>query len=304
MTFPHRHILSTRQLTANDVHTILDKARGYRAFFSTERVCEDLRGVVVTNTFFESSTRTRSSFETAAKRLGAHVIDFQSQSSSISKGESLKDTLLTLDAMSPDVIVMRHSMSGAAEYAAGLVEARVMNAGDGMHEHPTQALLDFLTLTDVCTVSTPLNVGIVGDLLHSRVFRSNLRLLSTMGATVHVCGPATLIPREVDVFGVVRHPDLTSLLANVDAVMMLRLQNERMNGGLLPRGGEYRKRFGLTMDHLRAFPRLQVLHPGPANYGWEIDEEVTLDPRCHMRTQVSNGVYVRMACMALTVNGS
>lgn len=282
---------------------ILDKARGYRAFFSTETISDDLRGAVVINAFFESSTRTRSSFEIAAKRLGAHVINFQSQSSSISKGESLKDTLCTLDAMAPDIIVMRHNQSGAAEYATRLVRSRVMNAGDGMHEHPTQALLDVLTLSDFFTDLRSRSIGIVGDLLHSRVFRSNVHLLHTLGAKVHVCAPSTLVPRDMDAFPVTRHQDLHSLLASVDAVMMLRLQNERMNGGLLPRGREYGKRFGLTMEHLQRFPHLQVLHPGPANYGWEMDEAVSLHPRCHMRTQVTNGVYVRMACMKLIADG-
>lgn len=304
MILSHNDIVSTRQLNADDVYKILDKARGYRAFFSTEKLSDDLRGAVVVNAFFESSTRTRSSFEIAAKRLGAEVVNFQSNSSSITKGESLKDTLLTLDAMNPDVLVMRHNAGGAADYASRLVEAHVVNAGDGMNQHPTQALLDVMTIADVLPDISSCSVGIVGDLMHSRVFRSNAYMLRNLGARVHVCGPSTLVPRDMQAFDVVVHRDLQSLLESVDVVMTLRLQNERMVGGLLPHGGEYRKRFGLTMEHMHRYPTLQVLHPGPANYGWEIDEEVTLHPNCHMRRQVTNGVFIRMACMSLLVNGA
>jgi aspartate carbamoyltransferase catalytic subunit len=304
VNFRHPHLLSVRQLHADDIQIILDKARGYRAFISTAATSNDLAGLVVLNAFFEPSTRTRSSFEIAAKKLGAHVVNFHSQSSSISKGESLKDTLATLDAMGLSIVVMRHRASGAAEYAASIVKAGIINAGDGMHEHPTQALLDVLTLQDVVPQNSLRAVGIVGDLLHSRVFRSNVHLLNALGIQVHVLAPPTLMPRDMSSFPVTIHSGLDDLLATVDAVMMLRLQNERMSGGLLPRGGEYRKYYGLTMDHMHRHSHLHVLHPGPANYGWELDENVTDHSRCHMRAQVTNGVFIRMACMSLVAGRS
>ncbi len=294
-----QHILGIEPTNALPIPLILDKARDYRAFFSRHSHCHDLEGVLVVNAFFENSTRTKSSFDIAAKRLGADVVSFGSSGSSISKGESLYDTLQTLDAMAPDCLVMRHRCSGAAEYASRHVRAHVLNAGDGTHEHPTQALLDAMTLIDEFGSLEGKTIGIVGDIAHSRVARSNMHLLPLLGAKVLVCSPPTLMPREWDISGVERVSSLTELLERCDAVMTLRLQLERMQSGLVPSFNEYHRHYALRQPVVSRFPQLKVLHPGPVNYGVEIDYELANGPQSLIRKQVANGVFIRMACLWL-----
>ncbi len=283
---------------------ILDKARDYRAFFSHSRESDELAGRVILNAFFENSTRTRSSFEIAALRLGARVVNFSSSGSSVAKGESLFDTLQTLDAMHPDAFVIRHSASGAAEFAASCVRAAVVNAGDGMHEHPTQALLDALSLLDALGSLEGKRIGIIGDLAHSRVFRSNYHLLRALGAKLFVCAPPTLRPREIDSFDVEQCSTAEDVVHCCDAVMTLRLQKERMQSGLIPSESEYARRYGLLNRLFVSRGNVLVLHPGPVNYGVEIEYEIANSSQSLIRTQVSNGVYVRMACLSLVCAGA
>ncbi len=299
MKLETKHILGTESLSLEQVHQILDKARDYRAFFSQSKQSEELRGRVMVNAFFENSTRTRSSFEIAAKRLGAEVVNFSASASSVAKGESLFDTLQTLDAMQPDVFVIRHRSSGAASFASGCVQAGVINAGDGMHEHPTQALLDVLTLLDVMGSLQEKTIGIVGDLAHSRVFRSNYHLLRLLGARVLVSAPPTLCPRDIRSFDVELLPDAQSLVSRCDAVMTLRLQKERMQSGLIPSEAEYARRYGLLNARFASHPEVWVLHPGPVNYGVEIEYEIANGKQSLIRQQVTNGVFVRMACLSM-----
>ncbi len=299
MSFPHTNIISTENLSRLDFQHILDKARGYRAFFSRESVADDLRGCVVVNAFFENSTRTRSSFEIAAKRLGAEVVNFSATGSSVAKGESLFDTLQTLEAMGPDVFVIRHPSSGAAEFATRTVQPPVINAGDGTHQHPTQALLDCMTLLDVFEILEGRRIGIVGDLLHSRVFRSNYYLLRALGAEVIVSAPETLCPHDMSAFDCQRVDNVRELIPLCDAVMTLRLQKERMNSGLIPSLGEYAKQYGLKTSDFRDRSGVYVLHPGPVNYGVEIEYELANSTQSLIRRQVANGVFIRMACLAL-----
>jgi len=258
-----------------------------------------LRGRTLINLFFEDSTRTRTSFELAGKRLGADVINMGVSTSSVNKGETLLDTAGTLNAMQTDLLVIRHGESGAANLLAQKVDAAVINAGDGTHEHPTQALLDALTIRRRRGRLEALTVAICGDVLHSRVARSNIHLLTTMGARVRVVGPATLMPSEVSRLGVEVFHDMKAGLAGADIVMMLRLQRERMTRGLVPSEREYFRFFGLDAEKLRyAKPDALVMHPGPMNRGVEIDSEVADDPhRSLIREQVEMGVAVRMAVL-------
>jgi aspartate carbamoyltransferase catalytic subunit len=262
-------------------------------------MCDDLRGCVVVNAFFENSTRTRTSFEIAAKRLGAHVINFNSVSSSVAKGETLFDTLQTLDAMSPDIIVMRHHSSGAAEFATHHVKSAVLNAGDGAHEHPTQALLDAMTLLDVFDSLAGKRIGIVGDVLHSRVFRSDSYLLNTLGAKIIIAAPPTLMPHDISAFKAELCGNAAELIRSCDAVMTLRLQTERMQGGLIPSLAEYASKYGLLNKHFTGYEHVYVMHPGPVNYGVEIEFEIANSPQSLIRRQVENGVFIRMACLKL-----
>lgn len=300
MTFPHLHIVTTQQLSRADAEYLLSEARAYRSYFlHSADYLTDLKNCIVVNAFFENSTRTRTSFEVAAKRLGAEVVNFSSTGSSVAKGESLFDTLQTLDAMRPDIIVMRHQASGAAEFATTCTSASILNAGDGKHEHPSQALLDALTLLDALGSLEGKKIGIVGDIQHSRVARSNIYLLRTLGADVAVCAPATLLPRDVEVFGVELFSTIDEVVDWSDAIMGLRLQRERMESGLLATAGEYHRYFGIKNTHLQRKPELIVLHPGPVNYGVEIEFEAANSTQSLIRTQVANGVYIRMAMMKL-----
>jgi aspartate carbamoyltransferase catalytic subunit len=268
-----------------------------------------LRGRTVVNLFYEDSTRTRTSFELAAKRLSADVVNFAAKGSSVSKGESLKDTALTLEAMGADAVVIRHSYSGAAHRLATWVQGSVVNAGDGTHEHPTQALLDAFTIRRRLRGATGdldgLRVAIVGDVLHSRVARSNVALLTTLGARVTLVAPPTLVPRGVENWPVACVFELDSALADSDVVMMLRVQRERMAGGFFPSAREYSRRYGLDARRMAMLDdNAIVMHPGPMNRGMEIAAEVADDPkRSTIVEQVTNGVSVRMAVLYLLLGG-
>jgi aspartate carbamoyltransferase catalytic subunit len=304
--FPHRHLLGIEGLSAAEIERLLDLADSYANLpKDDERARKLLRGRTVINLFFETSTRTSTSFELAAKRLGADVIAMSVGTSAIKKGETLLDTAMTLNAMKPDVMVVRHSESGAVNLLSQKVDGSVINAGDGRHEHPTQALLDALTIRRRLGKLDGLLVAICGDILHSRVARSNIHLLSRMGARVRVIAPLTLLPSNIDRMGVEVFTDMRKGLKDVDIVMMLRLQLERMQGAYVPSTREYFRFFGLDYDKLGAAkPDALIMHPGPMNRGVEIDSEVADDiNRSVIREQVEMGVAVRMACLdALTRN--
>jgi aspartate carbamoyltransferase catalytic subunit len=304
--FPHRHLLGIEGLSAAEIERLLDLADSYANLpKDDERARKLLRGRTVINLFFETSTRTSTSFELAAKRLGADVIAMSVGTSAVKKGETLLDTAMTLNAMKPDVMVVRHSESGAVNLLSQKVDGSVINAGDGRHEHPTQALLDALTIRRRLGKLNGLLVAICGDILHSRVARSNIHLLSRMGARVRVIAPLTLLPSNIDRMGVEVFTDMRKGLKDVDIVMMLRLQLERMQGAYVPSTREYFRFFGLDYDKLSAAkPDALIMHPGPMNRGVEIDSEVADDiNRSVIREQVEMGVAVRMACLdALTRN--
>ncbi len=298
--FPHRHLLGTEGLSAAEITFLLDLADSYvEVNRRADKKSAVLRGRTVINLFFESSTRTRTSFELAGKRLGADVINMSVAWSSIKKGETLIDTAMTLNAMHPDVLVVRHPDSGASKLLSEKVNCAVINAGDGSHEHPTQALLDALTIRRRRGSLAGLTVAICGDVLHSRVARSNIHLLNTMGARVRVIAPPTLLPAEVERLGVESFFDMRRGLEGCDIVMMLRLQTERMQGSFVPSIREYFHFFGLDRDKLTAAkPDALIMHPGPMNRGVEIDSEVADDiDRSVIREQVEMGVAVRMACL-------
>jgi aspartate carbamoyltransferase catalytic subunit len=298
--FPHRHLLGIEGLSPDDITLLLDKSEGYvEQSRQADKKRTLLRGRTIMNVFFENSTRTRTSFEVAGKRLGGDVINMAVAASSIKKGETLIDTAMTLNAMHPDVLVVRHHESGAVHLLAQKVNCAVINAGDGSHEHPTQALLDALTIRRRKGTLQGLVVAICGDILHSRVARSNIHLLNTMGARVRLVAPRTLLPSEVDRLGVEVFHDMAQGLKGVDIVMMLRLQTERMHGSFVPSIREYFHFFGLDTRKLAAAkPDALIMHPGPMNRGVEIDSEVADDiDRSLIRQQVEMGVAVRMACL-------
>ena len=298
---PLRHLLAIEGLHPHDIGQLLDLAESYvllNRSGKTQRAL--LRGRTLINLFYEDSTRTRTSFELAGKRLGADVINMSVATSSVNKGETLLDTAATLNAMHCDLLVVRHAQSGAPDLLAQKVEASVINAGDGTHEHPTQALLDALTIRRRKGRLAGLTVAICGDIAHSRVARSNIHLLTAMGSRVRVVGPPTLMPAEIEAFGVERHHDMDAGLDGADIVMMLRLQRERMGeGGLVPSAREFFRFWGLDAARLaRARPDALVMHPGPMNRGVEIDSAVADDPvRSVIREQVEMGVAVRMAVL-------
>jgi aspartate carbamoyltransferase catalytic subunit len=307
-----RHLVSAGDLSYDDALLVLDTATEMAALGQREiKKLPTLRGRTVVNLFFEDSTRTRISFEAAAKRLSADVINFSAKGSSVSKGESLKDTALTLEAMGADAVVIRHSASGAPHRLAysGWIGGSVVNAGDGTHEHPTQALLDAFTMRrHLCGGSGDLagrRVTIVGDVLHSRVARSNVLLLHTLGAEVTLVGPPTLLPVGVDAWPCAVSYDLDGLLPKSDVVMMLRVQRERMNAAFFPSANEYTRRYGLDLERASALPdHAIVMHPGPMNRGMEIAAEVADGVRSTIVEQVANGVSVRMAVLYLLLGGS
>lgn len=307
-----KHLLSTADLTRDDAILILDTAAELAQIADRPvKKLPTLRGRTVVNLFFEDSTRTRISFEAAAKRLSADVINFSAKGSSVSKGESLKDTALTLQAMGADAVVIRHGASGAPHRlaTAGWIESTVINAGDGTHEHPTQALLDAYTLRQHLRAGAGdlagANVTIVGDVLHSRVARSNVLLLNTLGANVTLCAPPTLLPVGVETWPCRVSYDLDDAILNADAVMMLRVQLERMNAAFFPSSNEYSRRYGLDAARMRTLqPHAIVMHPGPMNRGMEIAADVADSERSVIIEQVTNGVSVRMAVMYLLLGGA
>ncbi len=299
-----RHLLAIEPLTAEQINFLLDEARPFQEFqrYPLKKLAT-LRGKTVALAFFEPSTRTRISFATAASRLGADTMNLQAESSSLKKGESLLDTVRTLEAMKPDCIVMRHSSSGAADFVASRLDMPVINAGDGMHEHPTQALLDALTIRDRRGSLEGLKVTIVGDILHSRVARSNIQLLSKFGCHLTLCGPAMWVPREFECGNrqVRRVARVEEALEGADAVIVLRVQQERLHEPALPLD-EYILQFQLTPERLRlAQPGALVLHPGPMIRGLEIDPSVADGPASCILEQVTNGLAIRMALLFLLI---
>ncbi len=301
-----RHLLGIADLAKEEIVLILDTAEAMKEIASRPiKKVPTLRGRTVVNLFFEPSTRTRTSFEVAEKRLSADTLSIATAVSSVVKGETLVDTVRNLEAMAPDIIVMRHSSSGACHLLARICRSHVVNAGDGLHEHPTQALLDALTIRQHKGRVEGLKVAIIGDLFHSRVFRSNALLLNTLGAHVHVCAPATLLPPSVERFGVRATTKIDEALDGADVVMMLRIQQERMHGHFFPTTREYFEEFGLTAARLkRAKPDAIVMHPGPMNRGVEIASEVADGPGAVILEQVANGVAVRMAVLYLLAGGA
>ncbi|MTE18174.1 aspartate carbamoyltransferase catalytic subunit [Streptomyces sp. TRM43335] len=312
-----RHLISAADLTRDDAVLILDTAEELaRVADRTIRKLPTLRGRTVVNLFFEDSTRTRISFEAAAKRLSADVINFSAKGSSVSKGESLKDTALTLEAMGADAVVIRHHDSGAPHRLAtsGWIGGSVVNAGDGTHEHPTQALLDAFTLRRRLVGGSDGGAGrdlsgrrvtVVGDILHSRVARSNVHLLTTLGAEVTLVAPPTLVPLGAERWPCEVSYDLDAVLPKSDAVMMLRVQRERMNAAFFPTEREYARRYGLDGDRMARMPEhAVVMHPGPMNRGMEITAEVADSDRCTAVEQVAGGVTIRMAVLYLLLGGA
>jgi aspartate carbamoyltransferase catalytic subunit len=304
--WPHKHLLALERLSVEDLRFLLQTAVSFEDV-STRSIKKvpALRGKVVVNLFFEDSTRTRASFSLAASRLSADVLDFSGKGSSTSKGETLRDTARTIEAMGVDAIVCRHHLSGAAVQLAGSVDCSVLNAGDGQHAHPTQGLLDAFTIakrtgrTDNFDLSG-LTVAIVGDIAHSRVARSNIHGLSKLGAKVILVGPPTLLPQAFGELGCELSYDLDAVLPRVDVVYMLRIQSERMSSQAFPSLREYATCFGLTAQRLaRAKPEVLVMHPGPINRGVEIDSAVADGPNSTVLEQVANGLAVRMACLFL-----
>ena len=302
MSFAHRHLLGIEPLGPSDIQSILDLADTYVDLNrQPSKHSEALAGLTQINMFFEASTRTQASFELAGKRLGADVMNMAMQASSLKKGETLIDTALTLNAMHPDLLVVRHPNSGAVDLLAQKVNCAVLNAGDGRHEHPTQALLDALTIRRKKGRLHRLNIAICGDIAHSRVARSNILLLGKMESRIRLIGPPTLMPAQIDQFGVEVYDNMAEGLKDVDVVMMLRLQKERMDGGFIPSEREYFYRYGLDAEKLsNAKDDAIVMHPGPMNRGVEIDGEIADDiNRSVIQEQVEMGVAVRMAAMDL-----
>jgi aspartate carbamoyltransferase catalytic subunit len=305
VSFPHRHLLGIEPLEPSDIQAILDTADGLKEILDRPiKKVPALRGKTVVNLFYEASTRTRSSFEIAERVLSADSLSIAAATSSVTKGETLLDTAKNLEAMNPDMVVMRHASSGAPHLLARHCRFSVVNAGDGAHEHPTQALLDALTMRQRKGRLKGLRVAIVGDILHSRVARSNLWLLSRMGASVVLCGPPTLIPPGIESMAPVTYR-IDEAVEGADVVMMLRIQLERMSGGFLPTTREYFRQFGLDEARVRRAKKdVVIMHPGPMNRGVEIASEVADGPYSVILDQVTNGVAVRMAVLYLLLGGS
>jgi aspartate carbamoyltransferase catalytic subunit len=301
-----RDLLAIADLSAEEIGLILDTAEAMREIGERPiKKVPTLRGKTVVNMFFEPSTRTRTSFEIAEKRLSADTLNIAAASSSVLKGETLVDTARTIEAMAPDMIVLRHAASGAAHLLARMCGAAIINAGDGMHEHPTQALLDAYTIRAHKGRIPGLKIAIVGDLLHSRVLRSNVLALTRLGAEVWVCGPPTLVPVGIERLGVRATSSIDAAVEGADVVMVLRIQQERMHGAFFPSLREYFTVFGMTVERLnRAKPDVIIMHPGPMNRGVEIASEVADGPYSVILEQVANGVAVRMAVLYLLAGGA
>ena len=302
----HKDLLGIVDLTAEEIALILDTAEAMKEVGTRPiKKVPALRGKTVVNLFYEPSTRTRTSFEIAEKRLSADTLNIAIGTSSVVKGETLADTALNLEAMAPDMIVLRHSSSGACHLLSRICRSAIINAGDGMHEHPTQALLDAFTIRERKKQLKGLKVAIIGDLLHSRVLRSNIQLLTKMGAQVWVCGPPTLIPTDIRRFGVTATSSVDEAVTDADVVMLLRIQLERMEGAYFPSLREYFRVFGMTEARMHlAKPDVMIMHPGPMNRGVEIASEVADGPYSVILDQVANGVAVRMAVLYLLAGGA
>ena len=304
MSWNRKHLLDIESLTAEEITTVLDTARAFKAV--GERAIKKvpaLRGKTVVNLFVEPSTRTRTSFELSEQRLSADIINFTAEASSLKKGETLKDTAKNLEALNIDIIVIRHSASGAPHFLSRVLHAHVINAGDGAHEHPTQALLDTFTIREKKGRIAGLNVTILGDILYSRVARSDVWALTKLGAKVTLCGPSTLVPREFEQMGCRVTHDVEEAIRDADIINLLRIQHERQRKSAFPGLGEYTSLFGLTKARLaRTKPDALIMHPGPINRGVEIDSELADCERSLVLQQVTNGLAVRMAVLFL-VNG-
>lgn len=296
----HRHLLGLATYEVDELHLILDTAREFRRVLDRQiRRVPSLRGITVVNLFFEPSTRTRISFELAEKRLSADTVNFSSSGSSVSKGESLKDTAQNIEAMKIDLVVVRHRSPGAPHFLSRCIDSVVINAGDGAHEHPTQALLDLLTITDYFPDLSGLKVSIIGDISHSRVARSNIYALKAFGASVTLCAPPTLLPVDIAQYGCRVTHRLDEALEGCDIAMALRQQFERQHSGLVPSVREYHDLFGIKMVHLDRHKDLRIMHPGPVNRGVELAGEVVDHERAIILNQVTNGIAVRMAVLYL-----
>jgi aspartate carbamoyltransferase catalytic subunit len=307
MSFRHKHIIALRDLSKDDIELLLATAESMREINSREiKKVPTLRGKTIINLFYEASTRTRTSFEIAGKRLSADTVNIASSSSSATKGETLADTALNLLAMKPDIIVMRHAVSGSHYFLAGKVNCSIINAGDGAHEHPSQGLLDMLTMKDRFGRLDGLKVAIVGDITHSRVARSNIQGLTKMGSSVFLAGPPTMIPPGAERLGnVTVCATMKEAIQDADVVMMLRIQQERQGKTLMPNAREYARYFGLNPQNLQyAKPDAMVMHPGPINRGVEMSSYVVDGSQSHILKQVENGVAVRMAMLYHVCGGT
>lgn len=304
MSWTKKHLLDIESLTAEEITTVLDTARGFKAVGRRAiKKVPALRGKTVVNLFVEPSTRTRTSFELAAIRLSADIINFSAEASSFKKGETLKDTARNLEALNADFIIIRHSASGAPHFLSRVLGAHVINAGDGAHEHPTQALLDAFTIREKKGGIAGLNVTILGDILYSRVARSDIWALTKLGAKVTLCGPATLVPKTFEQMGCRVTHDVDEAIRQADIINLLRIQHERQRKTMFPSIGEYTQLFGLTKARLaKTKPDAIIMHPGPINRGVEIDSEIADCGRSVILEQVTNGLAVRMAVLFL-VNG-
>lgn len=301
MPLKSRHLLGLEGMPKEDIELILNTSLSFKEVLERPiKKVPTLQGKTIVNLFFESSTRTRISFELAERRLSADVVNFTTAGSSIAKGETFKDTIKNIEAMKIDMVVIRHSSSGAAHFLAKIIDANVINAGDGTHEHPTQALLDIFTIREKLGKVQGINVCIVGDILHSRVARSNIFGLKTLGANVSVCGPETLIPKDIENLRVEIYHNIEDVIPKVDVLNVLRLQLERQNSAFIPSLQEYHKYFGITRKKLeKATKPILIMHPGPINRGVELSSDVADSEHSVILEQVTNGVAVRMAILYL-----
>jgi len=305
--FPHKHLLGLADYSKEDIQFVLEQAKYFREILDRPvPKVPTLRDKTIVNLFYENSTRTRLSFELAQKRMGADVVNFSTGSSSVKKGESLKDTIRNISSMKIDMVVVRHESPGVPHFLTRCVDAAIINAGDGAHEHPTQALLDMFTMQQVYPDLTNRNIAIIGDIEHSRVVRSNIIGLLKLGANVTVCGPKTMMPAYVEELGADVSHNLDKTLGWCDIAMALRIQLERQEEGteLFPSIREYHKLFGITKQHLEKYPDFTIMHPGPVNRGVEMDSEVADSDRSIILSQVTNGVAVRMAILYLLSGGT
>lgn len=296
------YLLDSHDLTYKDIEAIFKQAEYFIENYDSKKGFSDLAGITVAMAFFEPSTRTKLSFELAAKRLGANSLSFSSSSSSLTKGESLIDTLRTIEAMDVQMYVVRHELSGTPKMLQEHTNGIILNAGDGKHEHPTQALLDSFTLYRRFGSLDELKgkkIVIAGDILHSRVARSNITVLKTLGCDVKLCGPGTLLPRHIDIWDLDFVDNIDEAVDWADVIIMLRLQHERMGTGLLPSLGEFSKYYSISTEQFERKPDLLLMHPGPVNYGVELAYEVAEHKNCMIQTQVTHGVYIRMALLKL-----